>query len=191
MGPYFNYYSLIDGEGGYNTLKIAENYEGNLDAIHNIQQIDLAGGFSYEMGTGSNPAPSGQAFTVDAAALGTGDTIDFIASDDPLGTYIFDGRAGINDITLNNQADVVNCGTGTNDIVDCKFRCRAHPRYRREPIACRRCRAVHAERRQSCRTHVSHHRRERCGRISGGHDLVIELTGATNLSQFSLADFTS
>jgi Ca2+-binding RTX toxin-like protein len=118
MGAYFNYYSLIDGEGGYNTLKIAENYIGNLDTIHNIQQLDLAGGFSYEIGTGSNPAPSGQAFTVDAAALGAGDTLEFVASDDPLGTYIFDGGAGTNDITLNNQADIVNCGTGTNDIID-------------------------------------------------------------------------
>jgi len=118
MGAYFNYYSLIDGEGGYNTLKIAENYVGNLDTISNIQQLDLAGGFSYEIGTGSSPAASGQAFTVDAAALGVGDTLEFFANDDSLGTYIFDGGAGTNDITLNGQADIVNCGTGTNDIID-------------------------------------------------------------------------
>jgi hypothetical protein len=118
LGGYFNYESLINGEGGYNTLKIAENYEGNLDSISNIQQLDLAAGFSYEIFTGSSPAPAGQAFTVDAAALGAGDTFEFLANDDATGKYIFDGGAGTNDITLNNQADIVNCGTGTNDIVD-------------------------------------------------------------------------
>jgi hypothetical protein len=118
LGAYFNYDTTVDGEGGYNTLKIAENYIGNLDTISNIEQLDLAGGFSYEIGTGSNTVPTGQTLTIDASALGAGDSLDFIASDDATGRYIFDGGAGTNDISLNNQADIVNCGTGTNDIYD-------------------------------------------------------------------------
>ena len=118
MGAYFNYDTNIDGEGGYNTLKMAENYTGNLDLVSNIQQLDLGGGFSYWFATGSGTVPAGETLTVDAAALGTGDTLQFIASDDATGKYIFDGGAGTNDIALNNQADIVYCGTGTNDIVD-------------------------------------------------------------------------
>ena len=118
VGALFDANTFVEGGAGANTLKFAGNYaSASLGQVNDIQAIDLAGGYSYDLSSGHDLVSAGTV-TVNASSMGTGDTLEFDASGDSAGRYVFDCGAWSNSILLNNLADKVVCGTGVNYIYD-------------------------------------------------------------------------
>lgn len=120
FGANFDTTSSIDGGSGSNTLKLNGNYAVGTfitsSMLQNVDRIDLAAGHTYNISIENGVVAAGQAMTIDGSALGASPlTVDVSA--DTNGKFVIDGGAGLNEIFLNYQADVVHGGSGSNNIV--------------------------------------------------------------------------
>ncbi len=101
-----NYF--ITGGAGTNTINLDGNTTATLSFVSNIQTINMAGGFSYDLALADGAIdPSGQTLTINASALGAADSLSFDAAIIPIaGNLVITGGAG---------NDTFDRGTGTGN----------------------------------------------------------------------------
>jgi hypothetical protein len=120
----------VDGGAGNDTLRIAgASYSDGLTltatTLTNVENIQLGAGHDYELTSNDATVASGAHLTVNAEALGAGDTVNFNGADETDGTFHFIGGAGFNFFTggagndefdMQNGGDVSAFGGGGNDM---------------------------------------------------------------------------
>jgi Ca2+-binding RTX toxin-like protein len=111
----------IDGGAGTDTLVLNGDYSAGLTLIDttiaNVETIQLAAGHSYNIATADANVASGLTLTVDASALGAGDTLVFNGSAEINGKFAIIGGAGDDVLTGNAQIGNFDLTHGGNDTV--------------------------------------------------------------------------
>jgi Ca2+-binding RTX toxin-like protein len=119
MGAALNSADAIDGGTGSDVLTLNGDYSSALQlgagTLTSVETLQLAAGHSYDLITNDANVASGQSMTVDAGALGAGDTLQFDGASESDGSFAVIGGAG-NDVLFGGaQADSFDLGHGGND----------------------------------------------------------------------------
>ncbi|HEX3673013.1 MAG TPA: bluetail domain-containing putative surface protein, partial [Rhizomicrobium sp.] len=113
----------IDGGNGNDALYLDGDYSGahalvfTATTLLNIGYVSLAGGQSYDITTNDATVATNGSMTVDASALGAGDTLTFNGSAETDGHFSITGGAGNDTITGGAQSDTIDVSAGGNDTV--------------------------------------------------------------------------
>jgi len=103
----------LDGGAGYDTVLLDGDYSGvtlGSGTLAGFEQLTLAGGHAY--GFTDDGTLAAGAFTVDATALGAGDTLGFDGSAETTGAFAFEAGLGACALTGSQNADSFAFGTG-------------------------------------------------------------------------------
>ncbi|MGH6872933.1 MAG: beta strand repeat-containing protein [Rhizomicrobium sp.] len=116
LGPYLNVGFTIDGGAGNDTVTIDGNYSAGFafgaTTMVNVENLVLVGGDSYILATSDGTVAAGATLTVDATALGAGDSLAFDGSNETDGSFVFETGLGTCTLTGGNCADVFTLGAG-------------------------------------------------------------------------------
>ncbi len=109
----------IDGGTGSDTLALNGDYSGGLTlgatTMTSVETLQFAAGHNYVLATDDANVASGQSLTVDASALGAGDTLTFNGAAESDGAFAFLGGAGNDTLTGGANADTFALSSGGND----------------------------------------------------------------------------
>ncbi len=126
MGASFTASDHVDGgAAGDDALDLNGDYSGGLvfgaTTMVNIADLQLTGGHSYDLTTNDATVASGATLTVDATALGAGDTMIFDASAETNGLFNITGGAGNDTVTLTNASvfagSTIDGGAGSDTVI--------------------------------------------------------------------------
>jgi len=130
MGANMTAADQINGGNGFDTVRLDGDYTGanTLDfgatTMVNVENLQLAGGFSYDLIMNDANVAANHTLVVDAGNLGAGDTFTFNGFAEKDGLYDIIGGAGNNRIVGGNGAqpggghgDTYNLSEGGNNIV--------------------------------------------------------------------------
>jgi trimeric autotransporter adhesin len=116
--------TIDGGDGGNNTITLNGNYDLTFTAstFTNIQTLTLGGGHNYSLTTAAENDPYGTILTVDAGALGAGNTLTFDASaqdaqDDDSGQLNVIGGAGNDTVKTGDLGGTFDLSEGGEDTV--------------------------------------------------------------------------
>jgi hypothetical protein len=134
VGGILNHQAKIEGTGHFTNLYLSGDYSAGYafgaSQIAHVSTIFLEGGHSYNLTiNNANIAPS-DTMTVDASALGSGDSFTFNGSHETNGNLDLNGGAGLDDLTggagndsfqfigadMLTSADRINGEGGTNEV---------------------------------------------------------------------------
>jgi len=108
FGATFSAADQLDGQGGNDTLNLDGDYSGGLtfgaSTLTSIETLNLTGGHSYNLTTNDANVASGATLTVNASALGAGNTLVFDGSAETNGGFDITGGAGNDVIKLGGPA---------------------------------------------------------------------------------------
>jgi RTX calcium-binding nonapeptide repeat (4 copies) len=120
--------STIDGGGGNDTVILNGDFSTGIafspGTITNVGTLQLDAGHDYILTTDDGNVASGATLTVDASALGAGNSLDFAGSAETDGSFAFIGGAGDDSLTgganddtfdLTHVTSVVASGEGGNN----------------------------------------------------------------------------
>ncbi|HEX3808648.1 MAG TPA: calcium-binding protein [Rhizomicrobium sp.] len=114
----------INGGAGYDTLSLNGDYSGakavifSAATIQNIEEIDLAGGHSYQLTTNAASVANSFELKVDGSLLGANDSLIFNASASQNSYFDIIGGAGNDTLTTGAQTDYFDLSAGGNDHVN-------------------------------------------------------------------------
>jgi Ca2+-binding RTX toxin-like protein len=150
FGAAFTSADSIDGGAGTDTLKLNGDYSGAVaftaTTMVNVEKIVVAAGHSYELSLVDANVAAGQTLSVDASALGAGDTLFFTdtsesdgglsikggdGSDSILGGLhhtVISGGDGDDEAYLYGGLNIVNGGDG-NDVINIEAPISSHSRF--------------------------------------------------------------
>ncbi len=125
MGANLQASDRLNGNGSSDTLNLAGNYTLVMEhaTLTSIETMHLAGGFDYDLTTGGGIL-TGALMTVDATALGAGDSLRFDAHKETAGRVTIDTGAGPATLIGGTGNDLFNFDSvtqttfGTNSAVD-------------------------------------------------------------------------
>lgn len=110
----------IDGGLGADRVRLSGNYGGLVfgpSTMTNIESLHLAAGSSYNFTTNDATVAAGGMLTVNALALGAGDTLTLYGAAETDGRFKVIGGAGDDAIHGGARADIFDISRGGNDIV--------------------------------------------------------------------------
>ncbi len=124
FGAFFTAADTVNGGAGTDTLSLNGDYSAGLTfgatTMTGIETVLLAGGHSYNLTTTDATVASGATLTVDASALGVGNTLTFDGSAETNGIFSVTGGAG-NDLLMLGAglkaSSVINGGAGNDTVV--------------------------------------------------------------------------
>jgi VCBS repeat-containing protein len=114
---------VINGGTQTDALVLGGDYTGgnalvlSASSLTSVEQINLHGGFSYNITTNDANVGAGATLTVNAVQLGAGDTITFDGSAETDGRFLFKGGDGTNNFTGGSGNDVFDLTFGGTDTV--------------------------------------------------------------------------
>jgi Ca2+-binding RTX toxin-like protein len=121
MGAALDAGDRIDGGDGRDVVYLNGDYSAGLvfDAltIQNIEVLRLGKGFDYNLTLDDDNVVQGQRLTIDAAALGAGDSLTFDGSKETSSHLVVHAGAGNDTLTGGKKGDVFHLESGGNDTV--------------------------------------------------------------------------
>jgi Ca2+-binding RTX toxin-like protein len=101
----------VNGGTGSDTLELNGDYSAGLtfgaSTMTNVETLKLDHGFSYNLTTNDATVASGQTLTVDASALGAGDSLSFDGSNELDGSFIINDGGSSGTIITSRLGDTV------------------------------------------------------------------------------------
>jgi VCBS repeat-containing protein len=120
MGANLTAADSIDGGTGSDTVVLNGDYAAGVifgtSTITNVENLQLAAGFSYNLTTSDATVASGQTLTIKADTLGAGDALTFNGAAETNGSFVINSGAGNDVLTGGDGNDTFRPGTG-NDTV--------------------------------------------------------------------------
>ncbi len=110
----------VDGGTGFDKLYLNGDYSAGVvfssTTVTNVELINLAASFSYNLTTNDATVAAGQSLTIQAGSLGAGDAVIFNGGAETDGSFIFNTGAGNDVLTGGALADRFYSGTGNDTI---------------------------------------------------------------------------
>ena len=110
----------VDGGAGYDVVQLSGDYSAGVTfaagTMQNVEEIDLARGFSYRLVTNSNTVAAGANLLVDGRQLGASDVFSFNGTHETDGTFTLYGGAGADSITAGLGNDIIAGGGGADKL---------------------------------------------------------------------------
>ena len=119
MGAALTMSDRISGGAGFDTVVLDGGAAVTFAAatMTGVERLLLDGGHSYSLTTNNGTVASGNGLTVDASALGAGDTLTFNGAAETNGFFNIIGGAGNDVITGGQDGDLIDLSHGGNDTV--------------------------------------------------------------------------
>ena len=119
MGAALTMSDRISGGAGFDTVVLNGGAAVTFAAatMTGVERLLLDGGHSYSLTTNNGTVASGNGLTVDASALGAGDTLTFNGAAETNGFFNIIGGAGNDVITGGQDGDLIDLSHGGNDTV--------------------------------------------------------------------------
>ena len=121
FGAAFTANDKVDGGGGIDTVFLAGDYSALVQmkaaTMVNVEAIVAAAGFDYSLKTNDATVASNKTLTVDASALGAGDSFNFDGSKETNGSFVVNGGTGADTLRAGNGSDLLSGGADADTYV--------------------------------------------------------------------------